>query len=368
MDKKCEFCASLSPIVYCKSDAAHLCLSCDSSVHLANALSHRHPRTLVCQLCGSHPAIVRCFDHEMFMCQSCDTSSHHHDVTFYQHYKRVIGCYVGCPSAKEFAALWGFDSNELEDNNNDCVEFEGVFNSRITKVVKDENRQNLILHQITVLEKLQLSGGIIDNSHFVPRPFKHDTMPKLQTNLSNQTARFGPNLDSSDPLVDKSDEPLSSPFSQLDNFTINPLQGDSFWQYKSPAHNNEIWLQNMQDLGVCDEVRCFDAVDMPDVDLTFRNFEELFGNEHGMSIVDDDNMVCSFSDKSTIEDIQGPSHHVCFNAAEQEINESDQIHRLPSNNYRPRPRHEKQAKYTSPKSKYSGKKQGKGHVIEGKRL
>lgn len=41
----------------------------------------------------------------------------------------------------------------------------------------------------------------------------------------------------------------------------------------------QIWLQNMQDLGVCDEVQCLDDVNIPDVDLTFRNFEELFGGE-----------------------------------------------------------------------------------------
>lgn len=35
----------------------------------------------------------------------------------------------------------------------------------------------------------------------------------------------------------------------------------------------------MQDLGVCDEVQCFDDVEIPDVDLTFRNFEEDFGSE-----------------------------------------------------------------------------------------
>lgn len=33
----------------------------------------------------------------------------------------------------------------------------------------------------------------------------------------------------------------------------------------------------MQDLGVCEDSVCNDDFDIPDVDLTFRNFEELFG-------------------------------------------------------------------------------------------
>lgn len=56
----------------------------------------------------------------------------------------------------------------------------------------------------------------------------------------------------------------------------------------------------MQDLGVCDEAKWLDDVKIPDVDLTFRNFEELFGSEHepGREDIADDDMECSFADKS----------------------------------------------------------------------
>lgn len=36
----------------------------------------------------------------------------------------------------------------------------------------------------------------------------------------------------------------------------------------------------MQDLGICEEFDCFDDFNIPDVDLTFRNYEELFGVDH----------------------------------------------------------------------------------------
>lgn len=50
-------------------------------------------------------------------------------------------------------------------------------------------------------------------------------------------------------------------------------QCDSIWIFV------QIWAQNMQDLGVCDEVGSFEDVNIPDVDVTFQNFEELFGSE-----------------------------------------------------------------------------------------
>lgn len=113
MEKTCEYCMLLKPVVYCSADAAHLCLSCDAKVHSANALSSRHPRTLVCESCRYSPAFVQCSSHRMFMCRDCDRS--HHGPSS-QHQKRVISSYFGCPSAKDLAALWGFDLNELDSN------------------------------------------------------------------------------------------------------------------------------------------------------------------------------------------------------------------------------------------------------------
>lgn len=35
----------------------------------------------------------------------------------------------------------------------------------------------------------------------------------------------------------------------------------------------------MQDIGVCEELVCPDDFNIPDVDMTFQNFEELFGGD-----------------------------------------------------------------------------------------
>ncbi|KAK4373321.1 hypothetical protein RND71_008705 [Anisodus tanguticus] len=110
----CEFCMLLKPVVYCEADAAHLCLPCDAKVHSANALSNRHPRTLVCEPCGYNLAYIRCSDHQMFMCRDCDRR--HHDLSS-QHQRQVITSYMGSPSANDLAALWGFGLKDLENTN-----------------------------------------------------------------------------------------------------------------------------------------------------------------------------------------------------------------------------------------------------------
>lgn len=109
MEKICEFCRALRPVVYCKADAAHLCLSCDAKVHSANSLSSRHLRAVLCDLCRNQPANIQCLDHLIFLCHVCDKNLH--DISSF-HQKRAIRSYMGCPSAKVFAALWGFKLGE----------------------------------------------------------------------------------------------------------------------------------------------------------------------------------------------------------------------------------------------------------------
>lgn len=111
MEKVCEFCTGSRPIVYCKADGAYLCLSCDSKVHSANALSGRHLRNLLCDSCKHYAAHVWCLDHRRFMCPRCDKNLHN---SISEHQKRSISGYMGCPSSKDLATLWGLNINDLE--------------------------------------------------------------------------------------------------------------------------------------------------------------------------------------------------------------------------------------------------------------
>ncbi|KAK0590104.1 hypothetical protein LWI29_022752 [Acer saccharum] len=105
----CDFCGEQRSMVYCRSDAACLCLSCDRNVHSANALSKRHSRTLLCERCNSQPALVRCSEEKVSLCQNCDWIGHGSSTpSASTHKKQTINCYSGCPSAAELSSIWSF--------------------------------------------------------------------------------------------------------------------------------------------------------------------------------------------------------------------------------------------------------------------
>lgn len=104
----CDFCAHQRAIVYCRSDSAALCLSCDRNVHSANALSRRHSRTLLCDRCHSQPAFVRCPEENISLCQSCDYMGHSSSASISSRKRQPINCYSGCPTAAELSSIWSF--------------------------------------------------------------------------------------------------------------------------------------------------------------------------------------------------------------------------------------------------------------------
>jgi len=107
-------------MVYCRSDAACLCLSCDRNVHLANALSRRHSRTLVCERCNSQPAFVRCVEEKISLCQNCDWLGHPGSTSGSNHKRQAVNCYSGCPSAAELSTIWSFVLDIPSVNDSTC--------------------------------------------------------------------------------------------------------------------------------------------------------------------------------------------------------------------------------------------------------
>ncbi|KAG8493043.1 hypothetical protein CXB51_010432 [Gossypium anomalum] len=321
MERSCEFCTTSRPVVYCKSDAAHLCLSCDAKVHSANTLSNRHLRTLLCDLCRHCPSHVCCFNHRMFLCRGCDQSVH--DVSSHHlHQRRAVSSYLGCPSAKDFAALWGFELIELDNNatqdqalSNSCISMNpkavepgnlrqsslgtGVSlsksgmtslaaaghnsgsNCQRTKVisrVQQMKNTSLILQQIIDLKKFQLTEG---DCHLPLNCSleQADTSSSIYNSSKNDDSNLVQDTDTNIHQSDNLLEELNTDMENLLSSSISgmPFYGESIWQCKSPIRNSQLWSQNMQDLGVCEDTFRQDDFNMPDIDLSFRNFEDLFG-------------------------------------------------------------------------------------------
>lgn len=69
----------------------------------------------------------------------------------------------------------------------------------------------------------------------------------------------------------------------------------------------QLWSQNMQDLGVCEELVCEDDFNIPDVDLTFRNFEELFDQDPIRALLDDKEVSFSSMEKDlSLDNLDNP--------------------------------------------------------------
>ncbi|WOL19432.1 zinc finger protein CONSTANS-LIKE 9-like [Canna indica] len=126
MSNLCDFCGEQRSIVYCRSDAASLCLSCDRNVHSANALSRRHSRTLLCDRCNTQPAVVRCIEENTSLCQNCDWNGHSGSIIGTEHKRRTISCYFGCPSAAELSRIWPFFQEFPPIPESDCEQGLGL--------------------------------------------------------------------------------------------------------------------------------------------------------------------------------------------------------------------------------------------------
>ncbi|KAF5751885.1 putative zinc finger protein [Tripterygium wilfordii] len=357
----------------------------ENPVHSANALSNRHARSLLCDSCRYLPANLHCLDHRMFICCGCDQSLH--DVSC-QHRKEAVGSFTGCPLATDFAALWGFDLCNMENStvqnqstSSSCVnsrtltlaisgqpcqkirrisraselaietsvsgvESEGGSSNRESKTLYNcQQQQNacFILQQILDLERLQLNEG---NNHppLICRRERMDIASSTSSTVKEleeypyQRLQLTKNLY----IVDQQKEsllrglktdPFPLPFNQLDHLqscstAADSLHGESFWQCKSPVQSSQLWPQSMEDLEFCEEV-FRDDFNMPDVDLTFQNYEELFGGDMDPFRTKVDEKDVSFSlaeeDKSLIKSSNADTRQPESTFIYKEISTSDQV-------------------------------------------
>lgn len=74
--KACDSCKTAAAAVFCRADAAFLCLGCDARVHGAAKLSARHERVWVCEVCEQAPAAVTCKADAAALCVTCDADIH----------------------------------------------------------------------------------------------------------------------------------------------------------------------------------------------------------------------------------------------------------------------------------------------------
>lgn len=188
----CDFCGDQRSMVYCRSDAACLCLSCDRNVHSANILSKRHSRTLLCERCNSQPALVRCAEERASLCQNCDWLGHNASTSASTHKRQTICCYSGCPSAAELSSLWSFVLDFPSGGESACEQELGLMSI-------NENSKEESAHEAS--DNASISVGLNDfaskgkasvwpSSSSVPEPKAALDLPAESANVNCPKVRY----------------------------------------------------------------------------------------------------------------------------------------------------------------------------------
>ncbi|CAL9110814.1 unnamed protein product [Musa textilis] len=256
MSHLCDFCGEQRSIVYCRSDAASLCLSCDRNVHSANALSRRHSRTLLCDRCNAQPAVIRCTEESVSLCQNCDWNGHGGSAASSGHKRETINCYIGCPSAAEFSRIWPFFQGLPHTAESDCEQGLGLMTINENSVsncwASPEN------------STLDVSGA--------------GKMEELEA------------VDKSNALIGSFSGPAICPVLCTADLTAGAVN----------SSQPKLSCPGTKDFEFCkDDI--YEDLNVDDVDLTFQNYEELFGVSHNQTghLFDDDEIDIFFDTRAT---------------------------------------------------------------------
>ncbi|CAM0907315.1 unnamed protein product [Alopecurus aequalis] len=109
----CHYCGDTPAVVYCRADAAGLCLPCDRHVHGANTVSSRHARAPLCAACRAAGASVRRGGAARFLCSDCDFDENRRSAAAQGgeppllHDRGTVEGYTGCPSVGDLAVILG---------------------------------------------------------------------------------------------------------------------------------------------------------------------------------------------------------------------------------------------------------------------
>ncbi|XP_078438398.1 zinc finger protein CONSTANS-LIKE 3-like [Wolffia australiana] len=113
--KECDVCRSSAAVLFCRADAAFLCLDCDAKIHSANKLASRHGRVYLCEVCEQAPAAVTCKADAATLCVSCDADIHTANPLARRHHRSPVRPFFNVPSSSSSSLLLSGEESGSEE-------------------------------------------------------------------------------------------------------------------------------------------------------------------------------------------------------------------------------------------------------------
>ncbi|XP_023545435.1 zinc finger protein CONSTANS-LIKE 5-like [Cucurbita pepo subsp. pepo] len=103
----CYSCKSAPAALFCRHDAAFLCLRCDDQIH-SHTTGTRHPRVWLCEVCEQAPATITCNADAAALCPSCDADIHSVNPLARRHDRSAIQPFYDSPPSASVASVFKF--------------------------------------------------------------------------------------------------------------------------------------------------------------------------------------------------------------------------------------------------------------------
>ncbi|KAL8167768.1 hypothetical protein V2J09_009267 [Rumex salicifolius] len=189
----CDFCSETTALLFCRADAAKLCLACDKEVHATAKLFTKHSRHLLCDACDSAPAVIVCSTHHFVLCQNCDFEIHNcgtglagsASASASSHDRRPLEGFSGQPSASEISSFLGIDCSKSCDFGGKCLVGEEREFGALSDISDFWNWDEVSVSPQGVLsvDELIVSGG---ENHDFQAMVPLDTLPKDRNSTCGQ--------------------------------------------------------------------------------------------------------------------------------------------------------------------------------------
>ncbi|XP_010539452.1 PREDICTED: zinc finger protein CONSTANS-LIKE 5 [Tarenaya hassleriana] len=115
--RSCDGCKSVAAAVFCRVDAAFLCVTCDTRIHT----STRHERVWVCEVCEQAPAAVTCKADAAALCVACDSDIHSANPLASRHDRVPVEPFFDSAVAKFSSSSFGLLGNFTSPSVDFCA-------------------------------------------------------------------------------------------------------------------------------------------------------------------------------------------------------------------------------------------------------